>query len=240
MTGGTRSLRLVAAAGVLVLAGCSSQGASEDESATGSTGSATPTTPSSGSAAPTGGPTGGGTATSGGPTGTSSGETGGTSSGDSSGGPKAAAPAPSTFTPGNVHSTAAQPAPERTGTATLGKAAEVADGITARVTGHRSVRAEAGGPGETSGDAVALTVQVTNDSGRAVDLGSALVDLRAADGGSATPSSGKPADPLSGSLAAGRSASGTYVFVLPKNQRKDSTVLVRLSAGAVVTMKGDL
>jgi hypothetical protein len=84
------------------------------------------------------------------------------------------------------------------------------------------------GPGELSGPAVALTLQVTNGSARPLDLGTVTVSASMG-GQEASSSEAAPARPFSGRLAPGAKAQGVYVFVLPAGGRRPVGVVVSLA-----------
>lgn len=116
---------------------------------------------------------------------------------------------------------------------------EAADGVTVRLTKVAAVKAKAVGPGEVSGPALAFTVAVHNGTGQPVDLGSTAVNVTAADDKPASQMSGKPANPLHGSVAAAGTATGVYVFTLAKNQRDPVTVQVTVRpADPIVVFRG--
>jgi hypothetical protein len=90
----------------------------------------------------------------------------------------------------------------------------------------------ANGPGEVAGPALAVTVKVSNNSSKAVDVSSAVVTLLDAKGQEGTPTPESPAAPFTGSLQPGASANGVYVFNIAQTQRNPITVTVSYNAGA--------
>jgi hypothetical protein len=88
------------------------------------------------------------------------------------------------------------------------------------------------GPGEVAGPALAVTVQVANNSSKAVDLSSAVVTLLDSQGQVGTPTPASPAAPFAGSVEPGKTASGVYVFNIAKTERNPINVYVTYSAGA--------
>jgi len=119
--------------------------------------------------------------------------------------------------------------------------AEFGDGVRARLADIESIEAEGHLPGERSGPAVAVSVQVTNLSSRPIDLDIVTVDLTTADGVSAygVVVPGRP--PLTGDLAAGETASGEYVFTLGPGDRTDVQIRVKYSAStATVVFEGSI
>jgi hypothetical protein len=141
-------------------------------------------------------------------------------------------------TPGDTSSTVAPRPVETRKPVKLDQPAAPTRAVTVRVTRLRAVQAKAQGPGEVSGPGLELRVQVRNQ-GPTLDLSGAAVTLTAADGSPGQMMTGPPAVPLPGSVAAGRTATGTYVFTVPKGQRDPVQVVVTLSEKlAVVTFSG--
>lgn len=114
----------------------------------------------------------------------------------------------------------------------LTDAADFGDQVSARISQVAAVQATATLPGEVSGPAVAVTVEITNSSARTIGLDSVTVTVTDAAGNPASSISADPSAPLSGVLAAGASASGTYVVTVPADQRNPVTVTVAYSSGA--------
>ncbi len=90
-----------------------------------------------------------------------------------------------------------------------------------KVTGH--------GPGEISGPALVVTVVVKNGSSSRVSVDSAIVTLIDSKGNVGTPMTGSPARPFTGSVAAGDSATGVYVFQIGTKVRNPIRVSVTYS-----------
>ncbi|MGN6607603.1 MAG: hypothetical protein ACTHMS_11425 [Jatrophihabitans sp.] len=124
----------------------------------------------------------------------------------------------------------------------LHSVADFGTGVTARITAVKAVTVEGVGAGEISGPGLNLTIVLTNNTRRAIDLDNSVVTLTDADGHPAalmtfTPDGGQgqdddvPApDPASfthafrGSLAPHRTATATYVFTVPTGHRNPITV----------------
>lgn len=94
----------------------------------------------------------------------------------------------------------------------LDEAAAFGTGVSATLGAVRAVEVEGQGPGEVSGPALAFEVVVTNGTGAPVDLSTVTVALTDDSGAPGLPMSGAPASPFAGELAAGASATATYVF----------------------------
>lgn len=114
----------------------------------------------------------------------------------------------------------------------LTETADFGGQVSARIAQVSAVQATATLPGEVSGPAVAVTVEITNSSGQAVGLDAVTVTMADADGNPASSMTGAPAGPLQGVLDAGAARSGTYVFTVPADRRNPVTVTVNYSSGA--------
>lgn len=98
----------------------------------------------------------------------------------------------------------------------IGRTAPLTGDVRVTVGSPKAVRVTARGPGEVGGSAIAVTLSVRNTSPKPFDLGGLVVN--AAYGSAATPAppiDTDPAAPLTGRLAPGGSATGTYVFTAP-------------------------
>lgn len=91
-------------------------------------------------------------------------------------------------------------------------------------------------PGEYSGPAVVVSVHVTNSSGHAQSVESAVVMLETEDGETGVPTWAAPHDPLHDEVAAGETSEGTYVFMLDPATQRAVTVSVNYSAGEPVAV----
>lgn len=106
------------------------------------------------------------------------------------------------------------------------------EGLVAEITTMKAVQGEAVQAGEIAGPAVQFTLRLTNDTDAAIDLG--LIAVNAYIGEALTPAGGlvKPgAAPFEGTLAAGDSTDGVYVYSIPEDQRGDVTVTLDYRAG---------
>jgi hypothetical protein len=104
------------------------------------------------------------------------------------------------------------------------------NGVTARLSRIEAINATATLPGEFSGPAVALRVEVTNRSARTISLGTVIVDLVYGDNLSAYPVTDPKRVPLSGDLAAGDTTAGDYVFTIAPEARDHVQVRIRYAA----------
>jgi len=132
-------------------------------------------------------------------------------------------------TPGSTASTVKPRTPTKRKPVKLNQTAESADTVKVAITSLKAITSKAKGPGEVSGPALAITVSVSNGTGSAVDLGSAVVTLTDADGNPGAGMAGKPNSPLPGSVAPGGKATGVYVFNVAKGQRDPVVVDVSVN-----------
>lgn len=114
------------------------------------------------------------------------------------------------------------------------QAAEVGPQLTATVTQVESVTAEGRGPGEFSGPALAFHVTLTNGSDQPAALDSVTVNAQDASGQPLSSIEGSPAQPFSGSVPAGESATGIYVFTIPAGFSDPATLSVSTAANAPI------
>lgn len=158
--------------------------------------------------------------------------------GDPPGTPRPSATASATASPGDP---SAQPTPDPSATsATMPELAPVAPdqpsdnskGLVATISAMKAVDGEAVQPGDIAGPAVQFTLTLTNDTDSVVDLG--LIAVNAYIGEARTPAIGlvKPGGaPFEGTLKAGDSAEGVYVYNIPEDQRDDVTLTLDYEAG---------
>ncbi|WP_460810102.1 DUF3712 domain-containing protein [Microlunatus endophyticus] len=112
--------------------------------------------------------------------------------------------------------------------------AKFENGVKVNVTTVRAVTAKPVGPGEVGGPALALTVRIKNGSTSSLDLSTVTINLDGSKGSPGILATGSPYAPLDGSLAAGDSAKGTYVFTIAKADRKPITIQVQYGNGQTV------
>lgn len=106
------------------------------------------------------------------------------------------------------------------------------EGLVAEITAMKSVEGEAVQAGEIAGPAVQFSLRLTNDTDEPIDLG--FIAVNAYIGEAMTPAGGlvKPGGaPFEGTLKAGDSAEGVYVYNIPESQRADVTLTVDYRAG---------
>jgi hypothetical protein len=111
----------------------------------------------------------------------------------------------------------------------LDRRASFGDGVHAAITRVDPIRVSAQGPGEISGEGLAVHVSLVNESTEPVPT-DVLVTLNHGRDSEAVPSDEPPAQPLAGVLQPGQTASGVYAFVVPPRDR--GSVLIRVSYAA--------
>ncbi len=102
--------------------------------------------------------------------------------------------------------------------------------VTVTVAKLTSVQAKAQGPGEVSGPALEVHVEVANATSKELDLSGAAVTLTAADGSPGQIMTGPPTALFPSSVPAGGNAEGVFVFTVPKDQRDPVRIDVLLDA----------
>ena len=103
----------------------------------------------------------------------------------------------------------------------------------------RSATIEATAPGDRSGPGVLVRLKLENTTGRTLDTSFTQVGVTDEAGAPATLVDGPPTQALDGKVRPGRSAQGTYAFVLDDAAAGPVTVSVYVTAGQpVVTFRG--
>lgn len=153
-----------------------------------------------------------------------------------SGSPEPTATATATATTGTATSTPPPPPiPEMT---PIKPSVEVTQENDVRVSlvGVDSIQGEARLPGEIAGPAIRVTVRVTNDGSKPLNLNNARVT--AYYGTDQTPAGVLTAGSreLTGRLAAGGTADGVYVFTVPEKERGNVRITVDTAAGVPVAV----
>jgi hypothetical protein len=137
-----------------------------------------------------------------------------------------AAPAPPLSTVPTLPGTTEPPTPLKS-TATFG------GGVSVHVTNIDYGTVTGSGPGVISGQpAVTFTLQITNDSPATIKIDTVQVNVTyGPDSTPAVPSNAQSTQPFSGSLAAGKSATGTYAFSIPVPEQNDVSMTVWYNQG---------
>lgn len=229
-------LRWAAVALLLALAGCSSSNQTTEPATPAQTASA-PSAAKSGAASAKPGPTKPGSSAPANPDSSTPAKPG-SSSAARKPPPPATTPVPPA-TPGGVNDTVPSRPEKSQRPVQLDKPSQTGTGLTAGLVSIKSINAKAQLPGEIAGPALAITVEVKNNSSQAADLNTSVVtlqDSKKAPGGEMTAS---PARPLKGRLAPGDSSRGVYVFAVPENARKPIIVNVTISNAPVLVFTGN-
>ncbi len=127
-----------------------------------------------------------------------------------------------------------------TKSASITKPQTIVKAFTAKVTKMTAVQGVANGPGEIAGPAVRFTITLTNTTGEPIDLSTTVVNAYYG-------SDRTPADSLDGpggsaftkTLADGGTATGSYVFSIPEDERGTVEITIDTSvANSVVAFTG--
>lgn len=142
---------------------------------------------------------------------------------------------------GNVHKTVAAKKVVVKKAVALRSPSSFGNGVKAQIVKRQAVKGRARLPGEVSGPAVKLTLNITNTSNKAINLDALVVDVQDAHGRSASPLLTPPARHIRGRLASGDSATGIYLFTIAKKDRSNCTVRISYTGSAPeVAFRGDL
>ncbi|WP_417216871.1 DUF4352 domain-containing protein [Arthrobacter sp.] len=104
-------------------------------------------------------------------------------------------------------------------------------GVRVKATAIRSIQVTAQTPGEMAGAALAITLRLKNSSEKPINIDSAVIGLSDAMGNPAQPTTSDPFKPFQGEVAPGATSLGTYVFLIPKQDRNDLVLTVEYLAG---------
>jgi len=117
----------------------------------------------------------------------------------------------------------------------VGTAAPLAQNLFVTVKKVEPVTLEAHGVGETAGPGALVTVEVRNATSAPLDLATMAVNAHYGTT-PATPNGAPPAQPFSGSLAPGATATGKYAFRVPAGQAGSIVVDIQSSAAPNVVI----
>lgn len=118
----------------------------------------------------------------------------------------------------------------------LTRAADFGRSVTLRLSAISAVLVHARTPGEFSGPALQLTFTIRNGSASAIDLTGFVVNVTDSRGTPAPPVTTPPTAPFRGSVRAGGSARGVYVFTVATSRRQPVTVSATYTAAAPVVL----
>lgn len=106
------------------------------------------------------------------------------------------------------------------------------DGVVVSLPLVEAIEGEGVAPGETSGPAIRVTVRIENATDEPLDTAFVAVNAYSGTDRAPAPPLTKPGGaPLEGSIAAGESAEGVYLFTLPADARSEVTIGVDYRAG---------
>jgi cytoskeletal protein RodZ len=108
--------------------------------------------------------------------------------------------------------------------------ADIVPGLQASIGSIEAVEGEASGPGEIAGPSIRFVVTITNSTASSSNLGNTVVT--AYYGSDQTPAIElqKPGgSPLPAEVAAGATATGTYIFTIPAEERSNVRIIVDYS-----------
>lgn len=109
--------------------------------------------------------------------------------------------------------------------------ADIGGGVTVALSDLESVDGEAQGPGEISGPSIRFTVTFTNDGDEAYSLAGAVTNVYyGADRVPAIPLPGPGGAPFPAEVDAGKTATGTFIFNVPTDQRDTVRITVDYEA----------
>ncbi len=149
--------------------------------------------------------------------------------------PAATTPVPAPQS-GDINSTVSAVPMTTLPAAAVKETAEVGADIDVEVEKVTPVTGVARGPGEVGGPAAAVTVKMTNNSGKPIALNQVQVTAQDTSGRPTPSVSGEPASPMTGNLDSGKTATGVYVFTLGDGFSNPLVVSISYSAGAPVAL----
>jgi hypothetical protein len=152
--------------------------------------------------------------------------------------PPATTPVPAA-TPGNVNSTVPSKPEKTKKPVKLDRPSTTGTGLTVNLTSIEPINAKAEQPGEVAGPGLAITITVKNTGSKSADLSTLVVNVANSDDAPGTQMSAKPSRPLAGSVAAGKTKTGVYVFTVSKDKRKPVTVTVDIAGAPVLAFTGN-
>lgn len=112
----------------------------------------------------------------------------------------------------------------------LNSTARFDSGVTVRLKSVTSTTAKAVLPGEISGPAVRVTVELTNSTASSLNLDNVAVELITMSGTPAGLITSPDAVPFKGSAASGTASTGTYVFSVDPAKRDSARLSIKYSA----------
>lgn len=115
------------------------------------------------------------------------------------------------------------------------RSSSVAEGITADISAMKAVSGEARGPGEVSGPSLRFTVTIHNQTTTAISTANVVVNVGAGtDNIPAISLSGPGVLGFTDNILPGESGSGTYVYLVPLNERGTVRILVNFEVNSTI------
>lgn len=112
----------------------------------------------------------------------------------------------------------------------IGTDGEIQPGVSAVITGIESVEGVAQGPGEVGGPSVRFTVTVSNATATPVSLATTVINVDYGDDRTPAGELGNPGGmPFPPEVAAGSSATGTFIYLIPTDRRDQVRIIVDFS-----------
>lgn len=113
-------------------------------------------------------------------------------------------------------------------------------GVTATVGSIEAVTGDAQGPGQISGPAIRFTLTLANGGSTAIETGKVVVNVEGGtDSSPAIQLSGPGAAPFPESTGAGKTSTGTFVFLIPNDQRDKVRILFNYQVSSpIVAFQG--
>ncbi len=137
-------------------------------------------------------------------------------------------------TSGGIHSTVASRAVTTQAAVALTATAHFSSSVSVALGSITPVNGKAHLPGEVSGPALSLRIRVANRSGAALDLSNAAVAVVGAGNKPEGQLAYNGSSRFPASLAAGKTATGVYVFTVPVADRSHLQVSISYTAGVPV------
>lgn len=137
---------------------------------------------------------------------------------------------------GNINETVPEVPMSSAAPVPLTETAQYGNGVAVSLPGIEALTTTAELPGEIAGPGLKVSVQITNSSAATIDVGNVVVDLQDSHGVPAIPMSASPASPFAGSVEAGGTATGVYVFTAPSDYANPATITVSYTTEAPVAV----
>lgn len=142
-------------------------------------------------------------------------------------------------TPGGTNKTVHNPRESTRPPVKISQTSSIEFHAAAVITKIEAITIEARMPGEVTGAGLALTLKITNLGDAPFDTTRTLMTIVGSDKAPGAEMSGGPSKPFSAEIKPGESATGVFVFTIPKDKRNPITVYVTLpSESPVMVFEG--